>query len=406
MKKIMILGAGVYQLPVVQKAADMCEVILVAPAVSEDFLKYADRVYYLDLREKEQILEIARKENIDGIITDQTDIPVRAVAYVADELGLPGIGYETACLFTDKGKMREKLNELEIPTLPNKTVQTLEEAVAFFQSLDGKAIIKPVDNQGSRGVYKISSKQELEKYFPLAVSVSPTGQVVVEKYAEGREFVVEAMCLNYEYRELILGDTLYFDIENAFAAKNRLFPSEAEEELQKKVSQLNEKIITGFELKQGISHSEYVMDGDEVYLIETAARGGGVFISSDLINLCTGLDTEKFLIQMALGELKAMPETQRDRFYCGYMAFYLPQGRVKSIRGIQEVQELDFVHRNILYTIHEGMEIGTVEDKTSRFSIIVSGTSREELQQHMEKIKEMLVIEVDTAAGVKYPIWQ
>ncbi len=406
MKKIMILGAGVYQLPILQKAADMCEVILVAPEVSADFKEYADRVYYLDLRQQDAILEVAQKEKIDGIITDQTDIPVRTVAYVADKMGLPGIGYDMACLFTDKGRMRQKLEELGIPVLPNKTVGTLEEAVCFFDSLESTAIIKPADNQGSRGVYKISSRMELEKYFAASLSVSPTGQVVIEKYAEGREFVVEAMSLNYEYRELILGDTIYFDIENAFAAKSRIFPSNAGEELCKKVSLLNERIIKGFGLKQGISHSEYVMDGDEIYLIETAARGGGVFISSDLIYLGTGVNTEEFLIRVALGELNCMPEVQKDQCHCGYMAFYLPQGTVKSIQGIDSVINFDFVHRNILYTIHRGMKIGAIEDKTSRFSIIVSGKNAGELEEHMEKIRETLQIEVDTEEGVKYPIWE
>lgn len=406
MKKIMILGAGVYQLPILQKAADMCEVILVAPAVSQYFKEYADKVYYLDLRQQDEILEIAQKEKIDGIITDQTDIPVRTVAYVADNMGLPGIGYDTACLFTDKGKMRQKLEELGIPVLPNKIVQTLEEAVCFFESLEGAAIIKPADNQGSRGVYKISSRMELEKYFDSSLGVSPTGQVVIEKYAEGREFVVEAMSLNHEYQELILGDTIYFDIENAFAAKSRIFPTNASDEICKRVSLLNERIIKGFGLKQGISHSEYVMDGDEVYLIETAARGGGVFISSDLIHLGAGVNTEEFLIRIALGEISAMPEVQKNRCHCGYMAFYLPKGTVKSIQGIDSIINYDFVHRNILYTIHTGMQIGTIEDKTSRFSIIVSGKSAEELEAHMEQIRKTLLIEVDTEEGVKYPIWE
>ena len=406
MKKLMVLGAGVYQLPLLEKATSMCNVVLVAPHVSEDFLKYAKKVYYLDLREQEKILAIAREEKIDGIITDQTDIPVRTVAYVAEQLGLPGIGYEKACLFTDKSKMRDKLVELGVPVLPSKTVNTLQDALHFFDSLAGSVIIKPVDNQGSRGVFGISSRKQMEEYFDLAMNASPTAQVLVEKYTTGREFVVEAMSLDFQYRELILGDTNYFDIKNAFAAKTRIFPSLADPVLLEKVSKLNERIITGFGLKQGISHSEYVMDGDEVYLIETAARGGGVFISSDLISLSTGLDTEDFLIHIALGDLDEMPETQKNKCNCGYMAFYLPQGTVKSIKGISEVRSLKFVHRNILHTIQTGMEIGTIEDKTSRFSIIVSGETRQELEQHMEQIKEILEIEVVTDTGIKRPIWE
>lgn len=405
MKKIMILGAGVYQLPILQKASSLCRVVLVAPEVSKEFARYADKIYYLDLREQEKIAEIAREEKIDGIITDQTDIPVRSVAYVAEKLGLPGIGYDTACLFTDKGRMRRKLEELGLPVLPNKTVSTKEEAEDFLKMLGTPAIIKPADNQGSRGVYKISSGQELEEYYEASSKASPSGRVVVEKYVSGREFVVEALSFDHDYQELILGDTVYFDIENAFAAKNRIFPSVAEEELQRKVSALNEKIIRGFGLKQGISHSEYVMDGGEVYLIETAARGGGVFISSDLIHLGSGLDTEEFLIRMALGNQKQMPVVEKNKCFCGYMAFYLPQGTVKTVKDMEKVTGFNFVHRNLLYTIKEGMRTGTIEDKTSRFSIIVSGATREELEQHMEQVKNTLIIEVDTDEGVKGPIW-
>lgn len=405
-QKIMILGAGVYQLPLLQKAASLYKVILVAPEISEKFAQYANKVYFIDLREQEKIAEIARKEKIDGIITDQTDIPVRTVAYVAEKLGLPGISYDTACLFTDKGKMREKLIELGVSVLPHRNVRTKDGAKEAFRQLGSPVIIKPVDNQGSRGVYKITSEMELECYFELAVQASPSGEVVIEKYVQGREFVVEAMSFNYEYKELILGDTIYFDIQNAFAARNRIFPSSADSLLQKRVSELNKKIIQGFGLKQGISHSEYIMDGDDIYLIETAARGGGVFISSDLIGLGSGLDTERFLLDIALGKLQVMPEVGKKLCYCGYMAFYLPEGKVRSIAGVSEVTKLDCVHRNILDTITVGMEIGTIEDKTSRFAIIVSGSTREELQHNMEKIKKMLKIEVETSKGLKYPIWE
>ena len=129
MKKIMIIGAGDFQLPLVQKAAESCHVILVAPAIGEEFLPYIDKKYLLDVRKKEEILAIARQEQIDGVITDQTDIAVRSVAYVAEQMGLPGIGYETGCLFTDKRLMREKMEALGIPVLPNKTVYSLEDGI-------------------------------------------------------------------------------------------------------------------------------------------------------------------------------------------------------------------------------------------------------------------------------------
>ena len=50
--------------------------------------------------------------------------------------------------------------ELGIPTIDYKCVSSYEEALAFYRSLDSNAIIKPADNQGSRGVFKIVSEEK------------------------------------------------------------------------------------------------------------------------------------------------------------------------------------------------------------------------------------------------------
>ena len=80
-KKLMILGAGVYQMPLIEEAIKQCEVLLVAPKIEEEIKKLVDYYFLCDVTKKESILEIAKKEKIDGIITDQTDIAVRTVAY-------------------------------------------------------------------------------------------------------------------------------------------------------------------------------------------------------------------------------------------------------------------------------------------------------------------------------------
>ncbi len=406
MEKIMIIGAGEFQLPLVQKAAETYEVVLVAPVISAEFEPYITKRLLIDVRKKEEILEFARQEHICGVITDQTDIAVRAVAYVAEKLGLPGIGYETGCLFTDKSLMRRKLEELGLPLLPNRTVFSIEEAVDYYRELGGDVIIKPLDTQGSRGVQAVRNEAELREKYPEAERWSSNGGVIVERLAKGREFVVEGISVNHQFKNLICGDTLYFDIPDAYAAKSRIFPTTADEELERKVCELNRKIITGFGLKQGISHSEFIMDGDEVYLMETAARGGGVFISSDLISLSTGLHTEEFLLDIATGKRTTMPELLPQQCYCGYMAFYVPVGTVTAIDGLEEVKALEYVHRNQLDDLFVGKITSAAHtDKTSRLAIIVSGATREELDQRMEHIRQTLQVKVETPEGVKGLIW-
>ena len=134
-KKLLIIGAGGFQLPLVQKASETCDVLLAAPVITEDFDPYITDRLIVDVRDKEKILGFAEKNRIDGVITDQTDIAVRSVAYVAEKMGLPGIGYETGVLFTDKSLMRRRLTELGLPVLENRTVDTVDEACAFFREL-------------------------------------------------------------------------------------------------------------------------------------------------------------------------------------------------------------------------------------------------------------------------------
>jgi len=414
-KKILIIGAGDFQLPLVQQAAKTCQVLLAAPVISEAFDPYISDRLIVDVRDESAILAFAREHKIDGVITDQTDIAVRSVAYVAEKMGLPGIGYETGLLFTDKSRMRKRLAELGLPLLANRTVSSVEDAIAFYRKLGGtktsssvRVIIKPLDTQGSRGVQVCASEQEIRNKYDEAARWSGSHEVIVEHFATGREFVVESLVLDHQYRTLCIGDTLYFDIPDAFAAKSRIFPTTADNTLRQKVLDLDEKIITGFGLTQGITHSEYIMEGDEVYLIETAARGGGVFISSDLISLSSGLHTEQFLIDIALGQQKEMPRILPQQCFCGYMAFYLPVGRVIRADGIEDVLAFPFVHRTQLGKLHVGIENHEgATDKTSRLALIVSGDTREELMQHMAQVRSTLQIEVEAPDGsIRQPIWE
>ena len=121
MRNIMVLGAGTLQIPLIHQVKKCgYNTVVVSPRKSEPGFKYADHSVYVDLRDEHRILKYANEYNICGIVTDQTDIPVRTAAYVAEKMGLPGIGYETARLFTDKYLMREQCRELGIQTLQYK----------------------------------------------------------------------------------------------------------------------------------------------------------------------------------------------------------------------------------------------------------------------------------------------
>ena len=404
---LMILGANTLQIPLIERANQLgYNTLVISPNREEPGHKISKYSEYYDIRDEINIVKLAEKYNICGVITDQTDLPVRTIAYVAEKMELPGNDYSVACLFTDKFLMRERCKELGIKTLKYKLCVNLEDAISFFNSINGAIIIKPIDNQGSKGVYKVSNVEELIQKFQESLRYSKQKKILLEEFVIGQEFVVEGICVNHEFENLIIGDTHYFNIPDVFSATMREFPSQANNELINKILELTNKIISGFNLKQGITHSEFIINGNDIILIEAAARGGGVFISSDLISLQTGLNTEKFLIDLATGKISSIPEhLSLDRSSC-YVSFFLPVGKVIAINGIEEICKLDYIYHNNLSNIKLGMKTKPFTDKTARFFSIVSASNHEELMKRVQFLKKKLKIVVLTDRGEQGPIWR
>ena len=407
MKKIMILGAGQYQMPIITKAKEYgLYTIAISPKGDYPGFAHVDKSYYVDVKDMETVLAIAKEEGISGITTDQTDIPVRTQAYVSEKLGLPGISYDCACIFTDKSLMRKRCEELGLPSIKCKASGDINEVKAFYDSIGGHAILKPVDNQGSRGVYRVESRDEIGRLFDLAVGYSKSGKVIIEQYIDGQEYEVDSIVYDYKDQTLMYGDVIPFDIPGVFAAKIRMYPSASDRALIDRLLKYNSDIIRGFGLKQGITHSEYIIDkSGQPYLLEAAARGGGSFISSHIVKLRTGIDTSDYLIRLALGEISEAPVVTEKPNVCCYLSFFLPEGEITSVEGLEEVKALPYLYAHTLDNIEVGRKTGPFSDKTHRYINVMMADTREELYGMIDEFKKTLKIVVQTENGPQGPVW-
>lgn len=406
MDNILVLGAGALQVPLIQtiQARGYNPVVVSLHNDEPGMLMVKDKVVG-DFCDEEFTLQIAKDWNVIAVVTDQTDLPVRTIAYVCDHLGLPSIGYKTACLFTDKFLMREKCKEIGVKTIAYSLVDSLEEAKKFFIDLHHSAILKPINNQGSKGVYKVSSIEELEEKYAEAIRYARGQKILIEEFITGQELVIEALALDGKVTNLVCGDTHYFEIKDAFAAKDRIFPSMLDEEIVNKALNLNKKIVSGFGLSRGLTHGEYIIDGHDVYLIEIAARGGGVYISSDIIPLMTGFNTTSFIIDIATKSTVDTPFIEYKKMCTCYIAFFLPEGVINEVKGVREIQSLPYVHHNNLDALYIGKHIGKNIDKTSRYFLIMEASDRSELEERIELVHKLLQVNVDNGFKTKGIVW-
>jgi carbamoyl-phosphate synthase large subunit len=408
-KKLIILGAGENQVPII-KLAKLKNYYTIAVSIDGDYpgFKLSDKKYITDVREKEYILDIARKEQITGILTDQTDIAVPTAAYVAENLGLPGIGYECALNFTNKFRMRKSCENTEIKTIGFRRASNYREADYAARELGLPLIIKPVDNQGSRGVGKVDRYSDLKEKFDNAVKYSATKSVIIEEFFQGREIVIEGFAKDYKFHNLIIGDSENFESIEMFIPKQRIFPTTLSSEIKAKVLSANRKLIEKLGLKFGITHSEFLVNetNGDICLMEIAARGGGVFISSDLIPLACGINVNELLIELSAGENPDFDMKDSIEASSGYICFLLPEGTITKVEGLEEVNKLPGVHRACLENIQLGRKTLSLKDKTSRLGpILISAENRNKLEAIIQDVKMLLNIEVETANGTRGIMW-
>lgn len=412
MKKIMILGAGVGQLPFINIAHQKgAYVIVISPEGDYPGIKLADQFYALDTRDKEGILAIAEKEKIDAITTDQTDVSVPAAAYVAEKLGLRGIGYERARTFTDKYKMRCAADKLGIHVPKFELAETLEEARECIGHMSMPVIIKPTDSSGSRGVFRIDTVDDLAIYFQKSIQYSYSNKVIIEEFIEGREYLADGFAMGGNYMNLDLGIKEYFNKEGMYISKMCMFSSASliKDRVEQMVLEANRKLVQGLGLDFGITHGEYIYDTkkDKVYLVEIAARGGGVYLSSDLTPAASGVNTNEILLNYLLdGTVVDLTQIARKKRVAAWRCFALQEGIVKKVENVAEVKKIPGVDRVCIDSLKAGSAVKSLSDDTTKYGpILVSAGSREECFTILNKVEQTLKIVTEKDGVQSAIIW-
>lgn len=413
MKKVMILGAGRGQIPIMERCRKYgWYIVAVSPQGDYPGLEVADKVCYLNVTDKDAVLRAAIAENIQAILTDQLDAGVLTAAYVAEKMGLPGITTDVALKFTNKGIMREEARKIGIHVPCSITAMCLEDLLTTVncdRSFEFPLMMKPVDSAASRGVYKVNNVDDIISKFDNSKAASKTGAVILEQYIEGKEYVVEAFTRDYDLTNLIVGHRDYFQVPNTFIPNATVFVDafSADSALERRLKEINKKLVEGFGLKFGITHAEYIYSEKEdvIYLVEVAARGGGVFISSDLIPGATGVDANDLLVREAL-DIEKRKEINIHTGSSAYFCYLTPKGIVSKLNGVENVNKMNDVIKAYFDNIHLGMVTGNITDKSSRKGpILVKGATKVDCYVAIERVKSILDIEVTEGNWTYSAIW-
>lgn len=374
MKKIMILGASILQVPAIQKSIDMgLEVIAVdinpkalgfkIPNVKKEIISTID---------VKSVLSAAKKHNIDAIMTLASDMPIITVAKVSEELGLVGVDLDTAIKATNKSIMRETLKKAGVPVPLFFKANNLEEcliAVREIKEKGYKCILKPSDNSGSRGIVLLSDFDDttIKKSYEYSKNKSRNKTVMVEEFMEGPEVSVETISIEGKCNIIQITDKITTGAPY-FVEMGHSQPSSLGMETIEKIKAIAIDANKAIGIKNGPSHTEIKVTKNGPKIVEIGARLGGDNITTHLTPLSTGVDMVENCIKIALGEKTDIKIKYNKASAIRY--FSQSYGKIKTIKGIEEAKKIPGI-RQVSIIHGEGETLNGIKSSSDRAGFII-----------------------------------
>ncbi|MBQ3252392.1 MAG: carbamoyl-phosphate synthase large subunit [Oscillospiraceae bacterium] len=208
-KKIVVLGAGpirigqgvefdystVHAVMTIKNSGYEAIIINNNPeTVSTDYTT-ADKLYFEPLTPEDvmNIIEFEKPEGVIASLGGQTAINLAQPLY---DRGVKIIG--TDCAAIDRAENRDAfeklLSELNIPQPKGKAVTKIEDGIKAAAEIGYPVLVRPSFVLGGRAMRIVANETQLRNYLKTAVEIDEDKPVLVDKYIQGKEVEVDAIC--------------------------------------------------------------------------------------------------------------------------------------------------------------------------------------------------------------------
>lgn len=212
MSRILVLPGSQWQIPLVRKIKELGhQAIVVSPEENAPCKGVANEYFQSDIFEIDVIKQYCKENNVEAVMSDECDIAMPVVAELGKYLKVPALSVQDAALYTDKFLMREFCAKHGFMTPEYCLCKTVEDVINFFRRIQRPIIIKPLDSNASHGVFKISTEEELKKYFGISLSFSRTEKAILaERFINGSEFTIDGIVTPNAHYTLAISEKKHF----------------------------------------------------------------------------------------------------------------------------------------------------------------------------------------------------
>ena len=442
MDKILILGAGLMQKPAILAAKHLgLKAVVVDANKNAVAVPLADEFFPVDLKDRESLLELAKKLNengeLKGVFTAGTDFSA-SVSFVAENLGLPAHSFEAAQNASDKARMRARFEKSGVPSpkfieinesslkqmasTEDKTTADEEQICVQLTSsasnFDFPKVVKPCDNMGGRGCRLVRNMAEFQSAVPLAIKNSRTSRAIFEDYMEGAEFSIDSVVYNGTLTITGFADRHIF-YPPYFIEMGHSLPSKVDSKIKNELIATFALGIKALGLTCGVAKADIKYTKNGPMIGEIAARLSGGYMSGWTFPYSSGMNLTEEAMKISVGKepdyllsnrvsLPWQPhesvknQSQPFELYeisstivSAERAWLSIPGKVSKIYGLDEVKQLYGV-RDALPRVKEGDEVNFPRNNVEKCgNIIAVGINHEQAYKSAEEAVASITLRLE-----------
>jgi biotin carboxylase len=396
MKKLLLLGAMQMHVPIIRRAKERGIYVITCDYIPENVgHKLADKAYFDSTTDLSTVLQIAQEEQVDGIMTFNSDPAALTAAYVADKLNLPGSGYEAVKIMSEKDLFRTFLKEHEFNVPQFKQYTDVDTLLSDIDQFRFPVMLKPVDSSGSKGVVRIDSPLQIADSFTKALEYSRCKRVIVEEFItpRGAQMHGDAFVKDGKVEFIYLGDHHFDPSINNLVPVSTTFPSLHSNEDIHRVEDEVQRFITAVGFRQGGINIEarISVSDQKVYLIEVGPRNGGNF-TPIVIQYASGFNFMDACLEVALG-LPFTPQYPKKEGCYAYLILHSREDGILS--GIKISSSLEEKVLQRYDYLRPGDPVKSFRGANAAVGVLLARfSSQQEMQQYADHIEKYSTVKL------------
>lgn len=351
-KKILLLGGSAQQVVAIKTAKRLGYFTVLCDFLTDNPGQYeADKFYLVSTTDKDAVLEVAHKEQVDGVLAYASDPAAPTAAYIAEKLGLPGNPCQSVEILCNKDRFRKFLLENGFSAPKANGYASVEDALNDKVYYEYPIIIKPVDSSGSKGATVLHSEEEgLTDALEFAFSFSRCHRVIVEHFIEKKHPYLIGGDVFIEDGKIVLWGLLNCHRDNSvnpLVPVGKSYPLQLETEDVQRVKETLVSMVERLGIRNGSMNVEFVVDkSNRVWPIDVGPRSGGNMIP-DLLGDMFGVDIAEMSVEAAMGTAIKGNIHEPNGFYATHNLHSNKNGTYKDIVFSPDIEP--YIYRKCLY---------------------------------------------------------